>query len=118
MPVKMVINDSFRKKVDGARLRMTLKQATTETMIELKDTLSVEPTPKKTGNLRRSNTYEVRLSSSTIEGLVRNHAPYWVYVNFGTSRIDPRNFVSQAVSKVRPAMKIKENFEKIYFGGG
>ena len=49
-----------------------------------------------------------------IEGLIRNSANYWVYVNFGTSKMDARNFVEAAMTKVQPVQKVQENFKKYY----
>lgn len=114
MPAHMNINDSFRKKTDEARMRLALSKAMTDTCIELRDRLAMPPTPKITGNLRRSHSYEVRRSGDMIEGLIKNSANYWVYVNFGTSKRNGTNFVGQVMMKVKPAQKIKENFNKYY----
>ena len=111
----MKINSSLHKKLDEYRVRKAMIQALTETGIELNNTLSKDPTPKKTGNLRRSNSYEVT-PGNTPTLKVKNSAPYWVYVNFGTSRMKKggKHFLEQAVAKVQPEQKVVSTFKKLY----
>lgn len=115
MSVDVKINPSLKRKLDGQRVKMALLSAMTETCIELNDRFSMNPpVPKKTGNLHRSNSYEVRNSGDIIEGLIRNSAKYWVYLNFGTSRIKPMHYVEHIVQTVQPSKKIAEKFHQKY----
>ena len=108
----MKINESAHKKLSKAIAIYAMESAMKETMIELRDTFAQKPTPKKTGNLRRSNTYEVNNSGGKITGRVKNSAPYWFWVNFGHHRYTGAHFLEQGVDKVQPSKKIAENFKK------
>lgn len=115
MSVDIRINPSLKRKLDGMRVRMALISAMTDTCIELNDRFSMKPpVPKKTGNLHRSNSYEVRNDSTWVEGLIRNSAKYWVYLNFGTSRIAPMFYVEHIVQTVQPSKKVAERFKEKY----
>lgn len=110
----MKINQSCHSKLDQARAVLAIRNAMQETLRELRDCYAMEPTPKKTGNLRRSNSYEVKTGSGKITGTVKNSAPYWFYVNFGTSRMKkpPAHFLEKGIDKVKPTEKIVERFNK------
>ena len=110
----MQINESAHKKLSKALAILAMEKAMNETLRELRDTYSQAPTPKITGNLRRSNSYDVKFQGKSIVGQVKNSAPYWFYVNFGTSRMkkDPAHFLEKGIDKVQPTKKIVERFKK------
>ena len=114
MPVKMTINSSLHKKLDTAKAGLAMREAMKETMVDLQRVLQRSPTPKKTGNLRRSINYDVQGSGGTIHGQIKvsKDADYWVYQNFGTSRIPAIHFVEGAVQKVQPKEKLAERFKQ------
>lgn len=113
MPVKMTINSSLHKKLDTAKAGLAMREAMKETMIDLHRVLQRKPTPKKTGHLRESITYDVQASGGTIHGQIKvGGADYWVYQNFGTSRIPAIHFVEGAVQKVQPKEKLAERFKE------
>ena len=114
MGVKMIVHDSLHQKLSDTRIRNALHKALKQTMYDLLKE-AMKETPVDTGNLRRSHSVDMRLGSDAIEGLLRNSAEYWTYVNFGTSRQDPANFIGKAFDKVQPAKKVKEYFNE--FGG-
>lgn len=115
---KMKINQSAHKKLSKALAIAAMESAMRETMRELRDALAEEPTPKKTGNLRRSHTYEVNMEGKGVKAQIKNNArtkngdPYWFYVNFGTSRMTGRHFLEQTLDNVKPSEKIVEKFKK------
>lgn len=111
---QMTINDSAHKKLSKALAIAAMENAMKETLRELRDTYAKAPTPKITGNLRRSNTYDVKIQGKGIVGQVKNSAPYWFYVNFGTSRMkkEPSHFLEKGIDKVQPTKKIVERFKK------
>ena len=109
----MNINGSLYKKLDQARITHALTKALRDTMREVSEE-SAKKAPKKTGNLRRSHSYDVIGNGKIITGRVKNSANYWIYVNFGTSRIKPKHFVENAINKVQPSKRVKENFKKYY----
>ena len=121
MGAKMTIHDSVKKKLDDRRAKNALRQALVETMYDLQRAAVRETpgpgrsrTPNPTGNLRRSHSVEVRESSSASEGLLKNSANYWQYVNFGTSRMDADDFVTRTLESVNPPKKIEERFKKLF----
>jgi len=124
MPAKMTINDSFYQKVSEVKMRLAMEKAVKQTMYDLmKASMKEAPgpgrsrTPNPTGNLRRSHSIDVRLGSNMVEGLLKNSAEYWQYVNFGTSRMDADDFLTRAVSSVVPEHKVAEYFHQYYKGG-
>ena len=116
MPVKMTINDSFYQKVSEVKMRLAMEKAVKQTMYDLMKE-SVRNAPSDTGNLRRSHSIEVRLGSGVVEGLLRNSAPYWKYVNFGTSKMEANAFLTRALSTIAPERKVATYFDKFYKGG-
>lgn len=116
MGAKMTIRDSFYKKVEEGRIKQALRKAVTQTALDLQKA-SMKEAPVDTGNLRRSHSYEVRVSSEMIEALLKNSANYWPYVNFGTSKMDANDFMTRAFESVAPAEKTAEYFHQYYNGG-
>lgn len=116
MGAKMTITGNLKKKLDQARMKLAMEKAVTKTMNDLRDNCVIEA-PIKTGNLRRSHSVDVLIGGEIIEGVIKNSANYWQYVNFGTSRQDANNFVGRAIQNVKPDTKIKEYFHQLYNGG-
>lgn len=121
MGVEMKVKESVHKKLDNARMRNAMAKAVKQTMYDLmKAAIKEAPgpgrsrTPNPTGNLRRSHSVEVRLDSNMIEGLLKNSANYWRYVQFGTSKMDADDFVTRAFNKVEPSKKTAEYFHNLY----
>lgn len=114
---KATMNGSLKEKLNTGKVGHAMDKAVRKTMKEVSET-SAKLAPKKTGNLRRSHSYETRYSGTIITGMVKNSANYWVYVNFGTSRIkNPSHFLERAVNKVNVMESIKKNFKANYKGG-
>ena len=109
----MEIRDSLNKKLDGVRARTALDKALTKAINDLKDRAVIEA-PIKTGNLRRSHSVEIRRSSEMVEGLLKNSANYWQYVEFGTSRQDANDFLGRALLKVQPEKRVAKYFKEFY----
>lgn len=117
MGVKVEIRDSLHKKIDGVKKREALRKAMQQTMLELQEATRSKAPKGPTGNLKRSFSHEIRLGSNTVEGILKNEAPYWMYVNFGTSKMSARNFLADGLHKVPPAKTLAERFNE-YSGGG
>ena len=109
----MKISDDLHRKLNEARMRSAMDKAVTQTTRELKDMCAMKA-PKITGNLRRSHSYEVRRGGNKIEGLIKNSANYWQYVNFGTSKRSAKPFVTEALQALPPAKTIKKYFDEYY----
>lgn len=115
------IGDAINKKLDEVKIRSAMLKSMQTTMLELnREIIKATPVgkpPKGTGNLRRSNTYDVHPQGDIIEGIQRNSANYWQYVNFGTYKMAARPFVQQGVTKCKPKEKLVEHFHENYKGG-
>lgn len=117
MGAKMSIRESFYKKVESNRIKQALEKAVRQTAMDLQKA-AMKEAPEDTGNLRRSHSIDVRISSEMIEALLKNSAKYWSYVAFGTSKMAANDFVTRAIEQVNPAAKVSEYFHKYYQGGG
>jgi len=115
MTVEVTISDALQKKLSEARMRLALRSALTQTMYDLMRE-SMKLAPQDTGNLRRSHSVAINLSGDMIEGLLKNSANYWQFVEFGTSKMDAKPFVTPALATVAPANKVQEYFKKYYKG--
>lgn len=111
------VNESLNKKLDEVRIKTALEKAVRQTALDLQKA-SMKECPVDTGNLRRSHSYEVRMSGSMIEALLKNSANYWQYVNFGTSKMDANDFMTRAFESVAPARATAQYFDQFYGGGG
>lgn len=119
MPFKMTINSSLQKKLDAAKAGHAMRQAMTETMIDLQRVLQRKPTPKKTGHLRESVLYDVQVSGQTVVGQIKiSGADYWRYQNFGTSKIPAIHFIEKSTQKVQVRDKLAERFKEKFKPGG
>lgn len=115
MGARMEIRDSLYKKLDQARLRNAAEKAVKQTMYVLMKE-SMKEAPVDTGNLRRSHSIDVRVATEMVEGLLKNSANYWQFVQFGTSKMEANDFVTRAFNKVAPEKKTAEYFKKYYKG--
>lgn len=109
------LSNSIQEKFKTGKVGFAMEKAIRKTMKDVSET-SAKLAPYKTGNLRRSHSYDTTTSGRMITGMVKNTAQYWVYVNFGTSKMDPRHFLEDAVNKVQIIPTIKSEFKKNYGG--
>ena len=121
MGAKMTVNESLHQKLEQRRARIAMERAMQMGMLQLqKNAVKEAPgpgrsrTPNPTGNLRRSHSIEVRVASDMVEGLLKNSANYWQYVNFGTSRMEADDFLTRAVQSTEVEKKIAEYFHTYY----
>ena len=116
----MKINPSLNKKLDGLRMRQAMEKAVRQTMLDLQKE-AMKQSPVDTGNLRRSHSHEVRLDSNMVEGLLKNSTNYWMYVNFGTSRMKKnpgQGYITRAFQKVEPNKRAAKYFHEYYKTNG
>ena len=121
MAVQVTISDSLHRKLDGVRMRDAMAKALQQAMYDLRrESIKEAPgpgrsrTPDPTGNLRRSHSVDVNMGSDVLEGLLKNSANYWQFVNFGTSRMDADDFVTRAMEIANPGAKVAEYFSEYY----
>lgn len=93
--IEVKINPSFYKKLD----RKIIKKAESTTIKNT--TLKAErgckkEAPYQTGALKRGHSSEI----SDEEGLVINGQGYWVYVVFGTYKMDANNYPQRVVNSL------------------
>ena len=60
-----------------------------------------KPPYKPTGNLQRS-IHKNKLGKG--QGELRSNVPYWVYVQYGTSRMPANPFVTRTARKIKPKL--------------
>ena len=126
MGAKMTISASLERKLSEIRLRTALEKSVKQTMNDLMTECIKEAPPNTdyrkdkskprlaTGNLARSHSVNFRISGSRMEGLLKNSASYWPYVQFGTSRMNANAFLTRALETVSPGEKCAEYFKKYY----
>lgn len=113
MGAQMKIKESLHRKLDGTRARLAMEKAVKQTMYDLMKE-AMKEAPEDTGNLRRSHSVDMRLDSNMVEGLLKNSANYWPYVQFGTSKMKPNDFVTRAFNKVEPQKSVAKYFHENY----
>ena len=91
--IEVKINPSFYEKVDHRIIKeaesTTIKNTTLKAESECK-----KEAPYDTGALRRGHSSEI----SDDEGLVISGQGYWVYVVFGTYKMDANNYPQRVVN--------------------
>jgi len=91
--IDVKFNPSFYKKLDKNIIKkceaVTIKNTTLEAESRCKKIC-----PYETGALMRGHSSEI----SDEEGLVKNGQEYWVFVVFGTSKMDARNYPQEVAN--------------------
>lgn len=121
----MDINDSARKKLSKVHAIGAMEESMRETFRELRDRCVLEApgpgrsrTPNPTGNLRRNHIYEVTNTGGSINAILKNTARskngehYWIFLQYGTSRMEADPYLTRALDAVNPEQKIVEKFKK------
>ncbi len=102
MTVEVKFNDSFYKKlgVSGNTFEKSLDKAIDHVISDAENTCRREA-PIKTGNLRRSIH---KNKPSPCVGELRSRANYWVYLQWGTSKMPANPFVTRTAKQVAPKL--------------
>lgn len=104
--IDVKINPSFYKKLDKNIIKKcestTIKKTTLEAESRCKKTC-----PYDTGALMRGHSSEI----SDTEGLVKNGQKYWVYVVFGTSKMDARNYPQKVANGLSSEAYMSRTFK-------
>lgn len=76
------------------------------------------PPNTDTGNLVRNIAFNI--DTEKLEGSVGTNVEYGKYLEFGTSKMEPRPWLLPALAKIAPdfAKKLKEILTKLYKSGG
>lgn len=101
---------SVQKKLKDTRVIRAAQTAVKQTMYDLQKECMKEA-PVDTGNLRRSHSVQINAGRNQVQGILSNNANYWVYVNFGTSKMAANAFLDRAFAKVQPNKKVMEYFK-------
>lgn len=107
------LSDVVDELFDEQKVRSAATEAIRSTVRSISDT-SAALAPYRTGYLRDGHSYDVTDSGAQITGIVSNHAPYWIHVNYGTSRMAPRHFLDNAVKHVNPVANFRKEFNSRY----
>ncbi|MBR3139707.1 MAG: hypothetical protein IKF11_02415 [Methanobrevibacter sp.] len=97
--IDVEIKDSFHKKLNHSKLEKAVELGLDHAIQECENTCRIEA-PIDTGNLRRS--IKKHNAGKGVRELRATDAPYWVYVQFGTSKMKENPFVTRTVTKVGP----------------
>ena len=103
MSIDIKFNDSFYKKLGlqaGGSFDAALDKAIDHGIQEAENTCRIEA-PIDTGNLRRSIH---KNKPEKCVGELRSRANYWVYLQWGTSKMDANPFVTRTAKKVGPKL--------------
>lgn len=97
---KLGLNDEYVDAIDKGVVH-TLHDA---------ENTSRREAPIDTGNLRRGIS---KYHREKCEGAIISRAPYWVYLQYGTSKMSPNAFVTRTAKKVGPKLPqyIHEEFK-------
>lgn len=98
MSVGIDIDITFQNKAEKLKKSVIVKairEASAKTALDTEKELK-KTSPVLTGNLRRSFSGQTK----GVNGFIVTGAYYWVYVNFGTSKMDANPFVTEAASGI------------------
>lgn len=108
MSIDTGISPSLHRKLDTKKITEATYNALKDTMQELKDT-SMNEVPVDTGNLKRSHEITINKTDTEMIGLLKNSAHYWIYVNYGTSKMKANPFLDRTLSNVNIPEKFRVN---------
>lgn len=110
--VDITINDSLNQKLDPKKVESAINRSLLEVMTELYNK-AVDTSPYRTGKLQESHSVSMKTGMSA-EGLLKNSAHYWSFVEFGTYKMSARHWVLRAMESTRPIPAFKNAFKKFY----
>lgn len=103
--VDIKFNDSYYKKLglDGKAGYENALDSAVDHAIHDAENIMRREAPIDTGNLRRSIH---KNKPRKCQGEIRQHgAPYWVYLQYGTSKMSANPFVTRTARKVSPKLQ-------------
>jgi len=104
--IDVVIEPSFHKKLNHSIIKeceaVTIKNTTLEAESRCKKIC-----PYQTGALMRGHSSTI----SDDEGTVRNRQDYWVFVVFGTSKMEARNYPQVVVNSLHSENYMSRTFK-------
>ena len=102
LSIDVELTDSFYKKIGHSKeYENALDKAIDHATQEAENTCRREA-PYKTGNLRRSIN---KNKPGKCAGEIKSRAHYWVYLQYGTSKINANPFVTRTAKKVSPKLQ-------------
>lgn len=104
---------TFYEKLNPDPINNAQKKATYEVMYHLFRGC-VQSSPYKTGKLQESHSIEITGGDYSYEGLLKNGAKYWGYVEFGTSKMAARHWVADTVKKTNCVSIFTRSFKAHY----
>lgn len=111
--VEIEYKPSYHKKVNSKLAVIALEKAMNEVLSELYDVLT-EQVKVKTGYLRDSHSHEAKVESDKVIGYVKNSAPYWIYVQFGTYKMRADPWITRSITLVQPHAFLGKKFQYFY----
>lgn len=111
--MSVMISSSFYAKLDPEKVKKAMKKATDEVLLDLYDGC-VASSPYRTGKLQESHSYQSSQEGYTCKGVLKNGAKYWSYVEFGTSKMSPRKWVSGTMRRTDSIGTFQRSFKAHY----
>ena len=97
--IDVELEDSFYKKINHENVEKAIEKGLDHGIHDAENTCKREA-PIDTGNLRRS--IHKNKPGKGVRELIAPDAPYWVYVNYGTSKMLADPFVTITAEEVGP----------------
>lgn len=104
---------SFDKKLDSKRLLDAVEHSAREMTYDLYDECQ-DKSPYDTGFLQGSHNWGGSGSQTNINAYVSVSAHYWSYLEFGTSKMDARHWIYNAMKTIDPMKKFTSYFSFFY----
>lgn len=109
--IQVKVNPDFYKKISQDIIRECEAKTIHDTTLEAESRCK-KTCPYETGALMRGHSSDI----TDEEGFVKNGQHYWVYVVFGTSKMDARNYprkvANSLVSEQYMSRKLKTELQK------
>lgn len=94
-------SESFERKLDSEKLLDAVNNSAKQLTYDLYNQCQ-EDSPYDTGKLQESHSWRGEGTKENIHAMVEVGAEYWTYLEFGTSKMDARHWIANAVTKVDP----------------
>jgi HK97 gp10 family phage protein len=104
---------SFERKLNSKALLNAVEEAAKNMTYDLYDECQ-DTSPYDTGFLQGSHNWGGSGSQTNINAYVSVSAHYWSYLEFGTSKMDARHWIYNAMKTVDPVRTFTSYFGTLY----
>lgn len=109
------ISASLNRKLDSVKLLNAVEESTKAMTYDLYDEVQRDGNiPYDTGYLQGSVNWGGEGSKENIHAYVTIGAKYWSYLEFGTSKMNPRHWIFNSIRTVQPYESFLKYFKTYY----